>query len=175
MSNDIYSIHKKTSYSHHTFVDGSLTDVRISDGAIYHESSMTPNSSDTLYGSELNGFGNPGWRSQVKQHLGATTSLFAERRRVRSVPFEALAEGQVFIPGWGDAIRRVERGGTLVPLTYIDPSIYDEVDADNRAIRNLYNNSRGVQTALLAGEDLGEIRETLRSLRRPFSALQDAM
>lgn len=119
----------------------------------------------------------PDWRSKIKAGVSATSDFDAsvvrgELTSIGSHLFTASLDGE---------LRATEEysGGYLVLNSnslYEQHTVYpDEEAAERMALTNFYRNLRKVRAEMSGFTFLGELRETVRMLRRPAQALRQSM
>lgn len=117
---------------------------------------------------------NPRWRSQVRAHRSAGTNRVITVYRQRG--------------GYGSAINRwyrtingalveqwSEEHGQVLWATAAPTIPGTSTVADNHARMRFYKEAKSAQTGFRGLTSLGELRETLRMIRRPGKALRDGL
>jgi hypothetical protein len=132
---------------------------------------------DGVYTSSISGFKNPRWKSQVKQHINATTAMTATSYKADRPWFNihyVAAYKQAGKPFWEDTecfgYPYLETPGAPTP-----PSTSDKATATNRCIRKFIDEWRSAQSSIEGGQDLGEIKQTLESLHHPLKSMRDSI
>lgn len=123
----------------------------------------------------LTGTRNPAFRYQIAHRLNATTEMSASRikKSLKAYTIEGFwTHKSPAIIGASSWKRHTVLSGFPESSLPSDPASLSDLIAYNQAVRQLYQRCRSAQTALLAGETLGEIRETITALRSPFDGLQ---
>lgn len=129
--------------------------------------------------NSLNGFKNPNWRSQVKSRQNATTALSADSWSCKIFPVFVHAEyytakGALGLPR--NSYIGTEISGTLQYQSYYNPFYTSDAslvtNVTNRCIRKFLEKAERVRSAVEAGQDFGEYRETIESLLHPFGSLR---
>jgi hypothetical protein len=131
--------------------------------------------------SSFTGTKNPFWKDQIRAVVSATTPADGVRRRVKYRAGSISGTWSVspdppppHLPGnWyvrynsGRFILAVAVGGT--------PSLNgpNSVSANNQAIAKLYDQLSSFESAAQAGEDLGEIKQTIKLLTSPLKSARD--
>lgn len=120
------------------------------------------------------GSANPGWRRKVRMGESATTDFDASVIRG-----ELVSAGTHLFTARNDGeLRGTEEysGGYLVlnsnTLTEQYTVVPDEEAAERMALTNFYRNLRKARTEMSGFTFLGELRETVRMLRRPAEGLR---
>lgn len=152
-----------------TYVDG-LANLGVEQSQGYFEVSWT---------DEAHGDVNPGWRKIIKSGGQATTPFEGYKTHVKAeggnlrseytnttVYDDPLSSHDVLSSTYG-------RSGQLVNLPFpgYDTGM-DVASADNQAKIAFLNKCRGAQTAFQGGVFIGELRETLHSIRHPAQAIR---
>lgn len=147
----------------------------------YNGSTFTLNTYDSNGGDIAAGFKNPSWKEQVKRVENATTSFTGRSMRVVGKSFVSIDTefytGTPFNAGshrlrryYGDPIIAGGLGAPGIPSGHSNLTT-----ADNRAIAKLYDKLQSFEGTQSAGEDLGEITQTLRMLSSPMKSLRKAI
>jgi hypothetical protein len=116
----------------------------------------------------------PGWRDKIRQGIDATTSLSGVKvetsitpgrlhwsRPTTGLPSNAFVQGAV------EGLCRL----VLTPPSG-DPSVISATVANNAALSKFNQKVLAVNTALMGGVVLGELRQTLGGIRNPASGLR---
>jgi hypothetical protein len=122
---------------------------------------------------------NPYYRQQIRDILSATTPCVGQKSSfsIKRVPNCALkatfGKGQSYQVvydqthlGFEDVIRNHV-------VSYKTTSASELTSAENRAIQKLYKELNSFNSAVKAGEDVGEIKQTLDAFRRPLPGLRN--
>lgn len=128
----------------------------------------------------FNGVNNPHWQQQIKAVLQAGTPATGTFRDFQLTPFVAVVKGwtttpyYVGSPSWRDHTKTGYYAAFDAITSTSIPSISGSLvsRADNQAIERLYDRLRAFVSPANAGEDIGEIGQTISMLRRPLSGLQ---
>jgi len=135
------------------------------------------------YDDVISGTDNPSYRDQIRNVTSATTPASGVKRKVKVQAASGGDDWQVsqnppppWDPDWYHAwlkiqsfIPRVDVGGN--PVT----SGGDVQSADNQAIAALYDKLSSIESSAQAGEDLGEIKQTIRGLTNPMAGVRDML
>lgn len=123
-----------------------------------------------------NGSEDPEWKAKVAANTDATGPLTAERHRFiyrlcSKVTSERRASS--WDPSWSE--KYTLSGMVATPIVYQYSagdfaSVF--ITADNRALVNLHKDIQKETTAFSGGTFLGELRETIKMIRRPAEALR---
>jgi hypothetical protein len=123
----------------------------------------------------FSGESNPFWKSQVRSHTSATTPAYGTKMTASLSPYAytywAWATTPISIPGF----RHTEMVGYALdnpismPSSGLESPEADE--ANNLAIHELYDRISSLASPAHVGEDLGEIGQTARMIRRPLKSL----
>lgn len=121
----------------------------------------------------------PTWKSKVATHVDATGSLVAERhqhiyRLCGSISAERRASS--WDPSWSE--KYTVSGMVADPVVYTFSagdfaSVF--ITADNKALVNLHKDIQKETTSFSGGTFLGELRETIKMIRRPAAAFRDSL
>lgn len=113
---------------------------------------------------------NPKWRSQVKNHQSATTSREIVNHKMTGG--YGVAEVHWLRNEVGGVTERYsEEHGRIWSASF--PTIPDvSTVADNQALAKFWKRAKEAQTAFRGLTALGELRETLRMIRRPAQGLR---
>jgi hypothetical protein len=132
----------------------------------------------TPFGIQSNFLGvtNPYWRNQVRHGESATTPasgvLYSDSTEY--LTFGGHQEYNNARDNWSVDVStggydRLNNGGNASLV--VSPSISDDVTA--RAISDLLNDAKSKMSAFEAGQDLGELRETIHSCLHPMQSIRD--
>lgn len=123
---------------------------------------------DTFTGSK-----NPNWRDQIRRVVSATTAANGFRRRI------VVTTGSGESEWWTSATKtsvyyRKNVMTAYVPLHDLSVTVSSPsaVTANNQAIERLYQRLSSFESSAQAGEDLGEISQTLKMLRSPLRPIR---
>lgn len=115
----------------------------------------------------------PDWRRRLAKGYSATTSMVGSKSSVQ------LTEGQLVAQrpkGTGTSIWLTERVGSCGISTALpsgDPSTLSDTEANNAALRKFVSRLEQVNTAFNGGVFLGELTQTLRSIKNPAASLRN--
>jgi hypothetical protein len=118
----------------------------------------------------------PGWRENLRKGLSATTSMTGSLVEIRYTP--GLLSASVPKIGTGTHIYKVEvvgglRIGEAIPGS--DPSGLSESESNAKALGKFVQRMYEVQHAFQGGVFLGELRQTLQTIRNPAQGLRRAV
>lgn len=127
---------------------------------------------DSFTGNDL-----PGWKNLIRQGRDATTSAFGEKFSIEGNTLYKLSQRGYDIIGAGHYDRGEDYYG-LLPVSYPDSSIpYAspglKADVRNRAIRKFLDQAKAARSSFEAGQDLGEIKQTIESFHHPMNSLKN--
>lgn len=137
---------------------------------------VTVSSSNTNYVSTLSGFKNPFWRSQIKSVANASTPCSGVSRHVVADVFYSSIGGQRYSPP--------NLAGPLGQQDYGFPYLsglfaYDSgpptsvlTSVTNRAIVKFLEKADSVRSSFEAGQDIGELKQTIHGLINPMQSLR---
>lgn len=116
------------------------------------------------------GADNPRWREQTKQGINATTGLSVSVRRIdfESATISGLIRNSTSSP-WVD----YSVVNPVISPFYLTTTSSVLLEATNECSTRFFNKIRETQRAISGLTFLGELRETIRMLRRPASSLRD--
>lgn len=122
------------------------------------------------------GVSNPFWKSQIRNHMSATTPASG----VRYIYEPSFLTSTIAYKFWSNNalyVRDSRADGYIgsdgiATLTFPPPSASLLMRVSNRAISKFLDKATSARTAFEAGQDLGEIRETVESLIHPLSSLR---
>lgn len=145
-------------------------------GWITSKTSVLRTWTDSTSGSK-----NPNYRAQILRLNDATTAASGSYARVNSaLPYMMEVEGRTLDnPPVSQRYlyhRHYKISGESYPhalcVVQLPPGSGhpSEASADNQAIEKLYQTLIGFESAVLAGEDLGEIGQTIKMLRSPMQS-----
>lgn len=148
-------------WKQYQWVEGFPANPRVSGGTLKHPRTRT-------------GQDNPKWREQVSKHENATTPLTAEFNKWRGMAGHHVADF-LWNPttGFGSGKAQEYIKGQLAAvceMTLPTLNMFGST-ADARARARAYSAIRGLQVKVSGPTFLGEMRQTLRQLRRPAGAL----
>jgi hypothetical protein len=129
----------------------------------------------------FNGERNPFWRQQIRDVVSATTPANGVKYAIHGWegrPPSCIYSTIWIVPGgnFGKPRHTGNRSGAksdnyggdaFMPLL-ADPSVAEATSAYNRAIEKLYDKLNYFASTSKIGEDLGEVKQTLRALRKPL-------
>lgn len=116
----------------------------------------------------------PGWREALRDGRDATTSLTGSRVVAQFTPGYAFASRPKI--GTGTQIYKTEwlgRLGVNFQVPSGDPSNIDETKANSLALGKFGQRIREVNTAFEGGVFLGELAQTLKTIRNPAKGLRN--
>lgn len=131
---------------------------------------------DTFTGSR-----NPKWRDQVRAVVSATTPAGGFKRVVKyGVASGNVKWTTVQDPGQSVVYNRSVTVQSYVPDVFgfesnIALGVPSAETADNRAIRELYDQLIAMESSAQSGEDLGEISSTAQMLRGPMKSIRSVL
>lgn len=130
------------------------------------------------------GVQNPLYRAKIKSVLPATTPFTANRFVIKSKAMASrfvrspsaatnnpVALREEFVTGTYDSAASVELTPTTPPT--FSGGTYDT--AYNQAVSRLYSKLREFESRANVGEDLGEISQTVKLLRKPLAGIQNLL
>lgn len=123
--------------------------------------------------SVIRGQNIPGWRKLLREGSDATTSLLGSKVVVRVKNGQTIVEKpKLGIPG--AAYLTTVVGGHDLSLSphALDPSGISSTQANNAALAKFISRLQEVNTAIQGGVVLGELAQTLRSIKNPASSLR---
>jgi len=140
------------------------------------------NSTSGNYVDSFTGGQNPRWKEQIKAVSDATTAASAARYEFKALRVSGSREYYTADPkGRTPAqLALIHRKGYMSGSTWPQdcdvlpalPLVGSAVTrANNLAIQRLYAQVKGIATSVNAGEDIGELGQTLRMLKGPFKSL----
>ncbi len=122
----------------------------------------------------FSGIKNPDWKRQVRDVVSATTPASGVTRLITGNSYSYNCSGWYGPPENSTTWREGRVSGFFGTIGALpaDPSLTDAstVRAGNQAISRLYNRLNELNQSVMAGEDLGEIGQTIRSLTRPLDS-----
>jgi len=127
----------------------------------------------------ISGSKNPFWRSQIRDHQNATTSMSAER-------FSSEGDGNYdaslsydYLASCGNPITvgtfSTKASGVLgyrYPTGVSTPPGSVVAEVRNRCIRKFLDDAKSARSSFEAGQDLGEIKQTIESMIHPMDSLK---
>lgn len=124
------------------------------------------------------GVSNPGWKSMVARHVGATTGFSASRTEVHYSPtvIKNNYDPHVFGGPSNQWIFSTSEGVVIDPTDYLRG--FRSLDLSNvqrLALQRIYANIRSVRSSFSGGVFLGELRETLQLIKHPAQALRRSL
>lgn len=132
-----------------------------------------------LYRHTINGVKLPNWKSILKSGNDATTAVSVVHR-LGDPPYvkawEVVRYHSPTLPSnlvWHDT----QLEGEVLDLYFpgVDPAPQATIDSvRNRVIAKYYAEYHKARSSIEGGQDLGEIRETIRMIRHPFQGIRDA-
>lgn len=126
---------------------------------------------------QLVGNRNPFWRASITNGVSATTPLTATRYRSHFKRFHALSwwKNRKSFDSWENEGKDEANGIFPYPFPFStsSPSASDINDISNRCIRLFRDRYNELIGGFLAGQDIGEWRETIHSFQRPAASIRD--
>lgn len=123
------------------------------------------------------GTSNPFWKSQIRNHVSATTN--ANGDDITSHVDYLFAQGQMTYigndPHRGETSKSVVYGYPVYdvyPSTASVPDSSKVTEVNNRAIRKFLQACHDAQGRIEAGQDLGELTQTIESIVNPLGSLR---
>lgn len=120
---------------------------------------------------------NPRWRSQVSHHENATTTAFGTGFHGEDgAAFTMNVSTQYAIGVFRDVGYNRTSGTRSCPFPDIGSNAVDPTvksDVRNRAIRKFLDQAKSKRSSFEAGQDLGEIKETIESFIHPMKSLRN--
>lgn len=125
------------------------------------------------------GVRNPSWRQQVRSGQNATTAFTGTATSKDPRSFFSVYFDQRWLNNTTKQIGGTvaDGGGYYYPLgpTAGSPSSSVITHVENRCIAKFLEAAESVQSSIEAGQDIGEYKETVHSIRKPLSTLQDSL
>lgn len=124
---------------------------------------------------------NPRYRDQIAHAQNATTSFSGSRAQGKTGWYTMLVDYSIVDNATGKTTSTFtgETYGTYNPAVSLDTT--DSAGAavkarvNNRAIRKFLDSCASAQSSFEAGQDIGELKETLESIHRPLNSLKSGM
>lgn len=122
---------------------------------------------------------NPFWRSQLANHTDATTSLNGTEYRWDARPWDAGVYWDINDTNTNPSrFTFADYKGEGMMNYAVLPGIpsfggNDKTEVTNRAIAKFLARAQSVLSSVEAGQDFGEYKSTLQSIRRPLSSARD--
>jgi hypothetical protein len=173
-----YGSYSKTRSVFHRSQDNTSLDSVDEFGVKTHRvTSSDPTSVEYSAGSS--GFYNPYHKQQIRLGQNATTSFSGNDVSPDPSPWFTMGTDQVvsdksthrvssvMSSAWGYKVNPVP--GLVIP------SGSTSTDVNNRAIRKFLAQVQAIQSSVEAGQDLGEIKQTIESLLHPMSSLKNGI
>lgn len=115
----------------------------------------------------------PGWRQLIRQGSDATTSLIGTKVSVRVKNGRTTVQKpKLGIPGAAYLTTVVGAHNISLSPHALDPSGISATKANNAALRKFVSRLQEVNTAVQGGVILGELAQTLRSIKSPAQSLR---
>jgi hypothetical protein len=152
------------------FADFTTRNVRT--GGTNTDQSSHDNSAGINFAKTFSGFTNPFWKSEIANAQSATTTasgksieysvgfITGEKRIVNA----GVNPDTISTEMWGNPKISLPSGGNVSPS--------DATEANNRAISKFLDKLDSAQSAVEAGQDFGELKETLHGVTNPLSSLR---
>jgi len=157
----------------------SSTNVKKSRDQNISSSGSFSNGSST-YTNTADGFTNPGWKYDIAHSINATTpfsgvAVKCEPSVFISVGNETVAKST--LDPAGTIFQNDDTSGTIhcPPPSDSSPSGSLVASVRNRCIRSFLQQASSIQSSFEAGQDLGELRQTLDSMIHPLNSLKHGM
>lgn len=147
------------------------------DGFISSTNSVSGHSTSVQYVDSLSGSYNPGWKAQIRAGGDATTHLTGTKHTIDgSREYSYKRDGHYTIRTNFDSSKFYHEVGQA-DYSYPNPAWNDvpaslSTEVRNRAIRKFLDSAKSVRSSFEAGQDLGEIKQTIESFRHPLQSLK---
>lgn len=151
-------------------VDTNHWDFTVNSGVVHDHADFSFPTNDSFTGSY-----NPGWKSLIRAGVDASTSMTGIKYRQKGSNFFSYqrygtypnlrAPNQIGYECFGNA-----------PFGFANPNLSPSAglmnEVRNRAIRKFLESAKSVRSSFEAGQDLGELKQTIGSFRRPFESMK---
>jgi len=119
----------------------------------------------------------PGWREALRTGNSATTNLTGTKTEVRVLSGHHIwaRPGTGFGPGYIVLMERSGNCGLSVAPPAGNPGTIGETKANNAALRKMVNKIIEANQSFQGGVFLGELRQTLTSIKNPARALRNSI
>lgn len=141
------------------------------------DQTLTPANGSTSVVDTFSGYRNPGYRYQIDHGQDATTNASGDKYSVDGNGLYSYSYSGVnpFLPSDRNKVNCRIYG--KVPTTFPNPNGLPAADliADvrNRAIRKFLDDAKSKRSSFEAGQDLGELKQTIESFIHPMKSLKD--
>jgi len=127
----------------------------------------------TTFVDSATGSLNPGWRATIRNGGDATSNFDAVRHQVEGDPSYFYYRSGFWLDPRFPATQLCSGVANLKwQNDSINAGISLVADVRNRAIRKFLDNAKSVRSSFEAGQDLGEIKQTIESLIHPMNSLK---
>lgn len=128
----------------------------------------------------LNGFRNPRWKDQIRLGQNATTPLTGSRTSPDPQTFFTAGLTQTLFNTQTQQSRvsNYEAYGKFLPLGPPTPSVPNSgatTRVDNHCIRKFLDAAAAIQSSIEAGQDFGELKQTIESIHHPLKSLREGI
>lgn len=124
------------------------------------------------WNDSVSGWKNPGWRSKVRNHQGATTQMSGNYQKVFGSPDAYAYLDFISNPPNPSQTHRRNYGMVYLGSGFASPTSLSITAASNAALVNFYQDARKQMTALYAGTVLGEMKEALSMIIHPAKSFR---
>jgi hypothetical protein len=151
----------------------------------HHGSISTADSTSTFgiasipYSDTFTGFKNPGWKAAIRAGQDATTVAGGKKYSLDgSLAFSYHRDGHWYVRTNFDSVEFLHQDGNM-NYQFQNPGPFDVPPASlttevrNRAIRKFLESAKSVRSSFEAGQDLGELKQTIEAFRHPMQSLKD--
>jgi len=162
------------SFGNYVTVDTVTRTTGSDDTTSHFESRGSSDRADTFSGDV-----NPSWRSQVANGQDATTSAYGVKYSVEDgngrfsvvTDVDFIREFDGFVQG-GSYVNARGVYGLQYPNGLDTPSSDVVAETRNRCIRKFLDQAKSVRSSFEAGQDLGEIKQTIEGIIHPMNSLK---
>jgi hypothetical protein len=133
----------------------------------------TQQSGAVAYTDSFTGEYNPTFRAQIQAGHDATTPATGIKYSIEGTRFMHYNRTGVAFDKYDVQYDVIGEAPLLWPNPLFTPSTALVADIRNRAIRKFLDNAKSARSSFEAGQDLGEIKQTIESLIHPMNSLKE--
>jgi hypothetical protein len=141
------------------------------------DSTVSYDRSNTLYSRTFNGSYNPRWKNQIRLQQNATTTASGSQKHVAADVFISKIRGFRYSPLTNTGpLGQEDYGYPYLSGLWAHESLAPAdivTSVTNRAIMKFLEKADAVRSSFEAGQDIGELKQTIHGILHPMQAMRD--